>query len=78
MRVSWIRLDSAVPLVIDGGVWTSNFYTSETGWAMMAGTYPPRGDGEPGIFNDGCWKVEATYKNASLSYIFELPGPDPD
>jgi hypothetical protein len=72
VRVTWTRLDGDDPVVVRGGDWTTNGYTPETGWLMMSGKYPPRDDGTPGIFDEGCWRATAAYKGASLSYVFEL------
>jgi hypothetical protein len=60
--VTWTRLDTDQPVVIDNGAKATNAYTPEEGWFMIAGIDPD----EP-----GCWEVEATYKGASLSYVYE-------
>jgi hypothetical protein len=40
----------------------TNAYTAEDGWFMIAGIDPD----EP-----GCWEVVATYKGATLTYVYE-------
>lgn len=65
VSVTWTRLDTDQPVVIDNGGQATNAYTSEEGWFMIAGIDPD----EP-----GCWEVEATYKGASLSYVYEKTG----
>ncbi|MGH8913442.1 MAG: hypothetical protein ACRDZM_02895, partial [Acidimicrobiia bacterium] len=56
------RLDTDEPVVIDNGGKATNAFTPEEGWFMIAGGDP----NEP-----GCWEVEATYKGATLSYVYE-------
>lgn len=63
--VTWTRLDSDESAVNDNGGKATNAFTPEEGWFMIAGGDPQ----EP-----GCWKVEATYKGASLSYVYEETG----
>lgn len=63
--VTWTRLDTAEPTVIDNGGKATNAFTPEEGWFMIAGGDPQ----EP-----GCWEVEATYKDAALSYVYEETG----
>ena len=65
VSVAWTRLDTDQPVVIDNGGKTTNAYTPEEGWFMIAGIDPD----EP-----GCWEVEATYKGASLSYVYDKTG----
>ena len=60
--VTWTRLDTDESLVIDNGGKATNAYTPEEGWFMIAGIDPDQ---------PGCWEVEATYKGASLSYVYE-------
>lgn len=60
--VTWTRLDIPEPVVMDNGGRATNAHTGEDGWFMVAGIDPD----EP-----GCWKVEATYKDATLSYVYE-------
>ncbi|HVR78096.1 MAG TPA: hypothetical protein VMS99_06840 [Acidimicrobiia bacterium] len=62
VSVAWTRLDTDQPVVIDNGGEATNAYTPEEGWFMIAGIDPD----EP-----GCWEVEAAYKGASLSYVYE-------
>ena len=59
--VTWTRLDSDEPVVVDNDGRATNAHTAVEGWFMIAGIDPD----EP-----GCWKVEATYKDASLSYVY--------
>jgi len=79
VRISWTRLmsDDETSLIDRAGM-TTNGYTSETGWLMMAGAYPRRGTGEASGLDVGCWRVEAVYKGATLSYVLELSEPTED
>jgi hypothetical protein len=63
--VTWTRLDSDNPMVVDNGGLATNAYTDYWGWVMLAGHDPD----EP-----GCWQVEATYKEATLTYVYEYAG----
>lgn len=63
--VTWTRLDSDESAVIDNGGKATNAFTPEEGWFMIAG-------GDP--IETGCWEVEASYKGASLSYVYEEAG----
>jgi hypothetical protein len=63
LAVTWTRLDIDAPAHTHGSPGT-NAYTPEEGWFMMAGIDPP----EP-----GCWEVTATYKGASLTYVYLSP-----
>lgn len=65
VSVTWTRLDTDPPVVIDNGGEATNAYTPEEGWFMIAGIDP----GEA-----GCWEVEASYKGATLSYVYEETG----
>lgn len=59
ITVTWERVDiRSDPIVEDRG---TNAYTDEEGWFMIAGIDPR----EP-----GCWEVTATYKGASLNYVY--------
>jgi hypothetical protein len=49
-------------VVIDNDGKATNAYTPKEGWFIIAGGDPP----EP-----GCWQVEATYKGASLTYVYQ-------
>jgi len=63
--VTWTGLDTDEPTVIDNGGKATNAFTPEEGWFMIAGGDP----NEP-----GCWEVEASYKGANLSYVYEKTG----
>lgn len=66
--VTWTRLDvSAEPVSNDGEATNAN--TAEDGWFIIAGIDPD----EP-----GCWQVEAEYKGAVLTYVYEVDGPPVD
>jgi hypothetical protein len=60
--VTWTRLDADEPVVIDNGGKATNAFIPNQGWFMIAG-------GDPA--ETGCWEVEATYKGATLSYVYE-------
>lgn len=62
VSVTWTRLDTADSIVIDSGGEATNAFTPEEGWFMIAGIDPNEA---------GCWEVEATYKGAILSYVYE-------
>lgn len=64
--------------VVDDQARTTNAYTAETGWLMMAGEWPRRPQGDTTILDDGCWKIDATYKHSTLTYVFELHDPRPE
>jgi len=60
--VMWTRLDTDEPVVIDNGGKATNAFIPEQGWFMIAGIDPNEA---------GCWEVEATYKGATISYVYE-------
>ena len=60
--VTWTRLDTDKRVVIDNDGKATNAYTPEEGWFMIAGIDPPQ---------PGCWQVKATYKGASLTYVYQ-------
>ena len=62
VSVTWTRLDTDEPVVIDNGGEATNAFIPEEGWFIIAGIDP----GEA-----GCWEVEATYKGATLSYVYQ-------
>ena len=63
ITVTWRRLDQDAPVVqIDGG---TNAHIPSQGHFMIAGFDPS----EP-----GCWQVTATYKGATLSYVYDNRG----
>lgn len=63
LGVTWRRLDEVSPLLSAGPPGT-NAYTPEDGWFMMAGIDPD---------DRGCWEVTATYRGATLSYVYLRP-----
>ncbi|GMR02316.1 MAG: hypothetical protein BMS9Abin20_0646 [Acidimicrobiia bacterium] len=62
--VTWTRIDIPGEPTSNGG-YATNAYTDEEGWFMIAGLDP----NEP-----GCWQVTASYKGATLTYIYLAPG----
>lgn len=62
LEVTWTRLDGDEQRVIEAHDAT-NAYTVEEGWFMIGGIDPD----EP-----GCWRVDASYKGATLSYVYEM------
>ncbi|CAN5855908.1 hypothetical protein BH23ACT4_BH23ACT4_03580 [soil metagenome] len=62
VSVTWTRLDTKEPVVIDNGGDATNAFIPEQGWFIIAGIDPAEA---------GCWEVEATYEGATLSYIYE-------
>lgn len=60
LSVRWRRIDAAAPVIDNDGMAT-NAFTPEEGWFMIGGIDPE----EP-----GCWEVEASYKGATLSYVY--------
>lgn len=65
VSVTWTRLDTDDPVVIDNDLKATNAFTGAEGWFMIAGIDP---------IETGCWEVEATYKGATLSYVYEKTG----
>ena len=65
IAVIYERLD-APGMVVDLGPEGTNANTAADGWFMIAG-------GEPAT--PGCWQATATYKGATLSYVYEVPEP---
>jgi len=61
LEVTWQRLDGPKTVITEGNPGT-NAYTPEEGWFMMAGIDPDK---------PGCWEVTATYRGASLSYVYD-------
>jgi hypothetical protein len=59
--VTWIRLDQDSETITNDSEGT-NAFTGEDGWFMIGGIDPD---------TPGCWEVTATYKGASLSYVYE-------
>jgi len=62
VTVTWTRLDTDQPVVIDNGGKATNAFTVAEGWFMIAGIDPDEA---------GCWEVEASYKGATLAYVYE-------
>lgn len=60
ISVTWRQLDGDTVHTHDND--GTNAYTAEDGWFMISGIDPP---------DPGCWEVTATYKGASLSYVYE-------
>lgn len=60
--VRWTPLDTDEPVTVDNGGKATNAHTPTEGWFMIAGIDPS----EP-----GCWEVTATYKGATLTYVYE-------
>lgn len=65
--VEWRARGLAVPLRTTQGPGT-NAYTDADGWFMIADGSDPR--------TPGCWEVAATYKGATLSYVYFVPNPE--
>jgi hypothetical protein len=63
IAVTWTRLDDpdTEPHTQAEG---TNAYTVADGWFMIAGIDPDE---------SGCWEVTASYKGATLSYVYERP-----
>ncbi|MGD2101525.1 MAG: hypothetical protein PVG83_04760 [Acidimicrobiia bacterium] len=62
LGVTWTRLDSEKDRVVDNDGSATNGYTPEHGWFMITGTE---------VLGAGCWQVDATYKGATLTYVYE-------
>lgn len=63
IAVIYERLD-APGQVVDLGPEGTNANTAADGWFMIAGGGPA---------TPGCWQATATYKGATLSYVYEVP-----
>ena len=59
--VEWTRLDADAPIITNGSKGT-NAFTAADGSFIIGGIDPDIG---------GCWRVTATYKGASMSYVYE-------
>lgn len=71
IEVTWTRLDlAATPPPHAHDAQTTGGYTGAEGWFMIAGFDPHDDDGH---LTAGCWRVEATYEGATLSYVYEAP-----
>ena len=62
--VTWARIGGGDPEVLESEHPGTNAYTVEDRWFMINGVDPV----------PGCWEVTATYKGATLSYVFEYEG----
>lgn len=62
LQVTWTRLDADPPVVHRHDEPGTNAFTGDEGWFMISGIDPP---------DAGCWHVEATYKGATLGYVYE-------
>lgn len=60
ISMTWHRLDLPEPPIVEEGPGT-NAFTTEDGWFMIAGI-------DPDV--RGCWEVTATYKGATLKYVY--------
>jgi hypothetical protein len=56
------RLDGEEQLTVANDR-STNAYTPEHGWFMITGPEGP--------LPAGCWQVDATYKGAALTYVYE-------
>ena len=63
ITVTWRRIDGTASPIGSSGP-GGNAYTADDGWFMLQGIGP-----EP----SGCWQVTATYRNAELSYVTNVP-----
>lgn len=61
LSVTWTSLDSDETHTHEPG---TNAFTTEQGWFMIGGIDPDTA---------GCWRVEASYKGARVSYTYLLP-----
>lgn len=64
IQVTWTRIGEGQPRSIESEHPGTNAYTVEDHWFMINGVDP-----EP-----GCWEVTASYRGATLSYVFEYAG----
>lgn len=63
LHVTWTRLDSKEAVVFDNDGMATSGHTPDVGWFMITGTEER--------LPAGCWQVEATYKGATLSYVYD-------
>ena len=61
---TFLDIDGDSPLLIEEEAPGTNAHTDDHGWAMMNGIDPE---------DPGCWEVTATYRGATLSYVYEYP-----
>jgi hypothetical protein len=72
ISVEWRRLGGERTVVERNGGRGTNAYTPEHGWFMIAGLDP---GARAGFYDDpGCWQVTATYGEATLTYVYAVPG----
>ena len=60
ISVTWRRLDTEMPPIVEPGPGT-NAFTPEEQWWMIGGIDPDAG---------GCWEVTGSYKGATLRYVY--------
>jgi hypothetical protein len=65
ISVTWRRLDTVDTPVIANESKGTNAYTVADGWFMIGGIDP---------IEPGCWGVTASYKGATLSYVYDSDG----
>lgn len=63
LTVTWTRLDTEETVVFDNDGYATNGYTPEHGWFMI--TSPEE------RLEAGCWRVYASYKGATLTYVYQ-------
>lgn len=71
IHVRWTRLSGDERVVIDNGGQGTNAHTAEEGWFMIAGADPTTDATK--LHRPGCWQVTASYKDATLTYVYERP-----
>lgn len=71
LHVTWTRLDTDEPIVINNQGQATNAHTAQDGWFMIAGIDPDAAKAE--LHQSGCWEVTATYKGTALTYVYERP-----
>lgn len=63
LDVTWTRLDTEDPVVVDNNGLATNAYTADVGWFMITGLEE--------ALPAGCWQVDASYEEATLTYVYE-------
>lgn len=69
LHVTWTRLDTDEPIVVDNKGRATNAHTEAEGWFMIAGIDPDLTNED--LNEPGCWRVTAEYKGATLSYVYQ-------